>query len=383
MTDTVGTTQLDKRLMAAALRLGARGEGRTWPNPSVGVLLVHFNRNGQPLIVGRGVTAAKGRPHGEAVALKEAGNSAAGATCYVTLEPCVRFGRDAPCAGKLIKARIARVVCPLEDPNPQVAGQGFLALRNAGIAVDTSILAPQGRYAHRGHIMRATQGRPFITLKMAVSQDGGIGKKGRGQVPITGEAVRSTVHHMRARHDAIMVGIGTARADNPLLDCRLPGLAAWSPVRVVVDARAELDLTSQLVASANRVPVWLLVGANVPTSKRKALAARAVDLIECEQTLDGRIALDSALAALARRGITRLMLEGGARLAQSFLDSNMIDEAIILRSPIRLGEDKVRAFAIGINPFADGSDWRLVGERYLGSDILGHYVRHDVSLQES
>ncbi|MET3311708.1 riboflavin biosynthesis protein RibD [Bradyrhizobium japonicum] len=237
----------DRRFMQLALALGRRGQGRTWPNPAVGAVIV---KDG--VIVGRGWTQPGGRPHGEPEALRRAGEAARGATLYVTLEPCSHFGKSPPCADAVIAAGIKRVVAAIEDPNPEVAGQGHARLRAAGITVDVGLCAAEAAFDHAGHFRRIRDRRPHVILKLAVSPDGKIGAAGGKPVAITGEAVRNRVHLLRAQSDAILVGIGTVLADDPLLTCRLPGMAARSPVRVVLDQSLRMSAASQLVRSRAR-----------------------------------------------------------------------------------------------------------------------------------
>ncbi len=212
----------DARFMALALALWRRGLGRTWPNPAVGAVIV---KDG--VIVGRGWTQPGGRPHAEVEALRRAADAARGATLYVTLEPCSHFGKSPPCADAAIAAGIARVVSAIEDPNPKVAGEGHARLRAAGIAVEIGIGAREAAHDHAGHIRRVRDGRPQVTLKLAISADGKVGAAGRRPVAITGAEARDRVHLLRAQSDAIMVGIGTVLADDPMLTCRLPGMAAY------------------------------------------------------------------------------------------------------------------------------------------------------------
>src|ERR1700733_5049298 len=224
----------DARFMSLALALGRRGLGNTWPNPAVGAVVVRDD-GGAPVIVGRGWTQPGGRPHAEVEALRRAGAAARGATLYVTLEPCSHHGKTPPCADAVIASGIARVVSALEDPNPEVAGQGHARLRAAGIAVDIGLCAAEAAHDHAGHFRRIRDKRPHIILKLAVSSDEKRGAAGRKPVAISGEAARARMHLLRAQCDAILVGIGTVRADDPLLTCRLPGMEARSPVRVVLD----------------------------------------------------------------------------------------------------------------------------------------------------
>ena len=262
----VPAASADARFMALALTLGRRGLGRTWPNPAVGAVVV-----GDGLIVGRGWTQAGGRPHAEVEALRRAGAAARGATLYVTLEPCSHHGKSPPCADAVIAAGIARVVSALEDPNPEVAGAGHARLRAAGIAVDVGLGADEARRDHAGHIRRMRECRPHVMLKLAASADGKAGAAGRKPVAITGEPAREHMHLLRAQSDAIMTGIGTALADDPVLTCRLPGVADRSPVRVVLDSRLRLPPASRLAGSARQVPLWVVTGPDAPPAPRRRL----------------------------------------------------------------------------------------------------------------
>src|SRR5271156_2022264 len=243
----------DLRFMELALTLGRRGQGRTWPNPAVGAVLV---KDG--VIVGRGWPQPGGRPHGEPEALKRAGEAARGATLYVTLEPCSHFGKSPPCADAIIAAGISRVVAAIEDPNPEVAGKGHAKLRAAGIAVDVGLFADEAAHDHAGHFRRIREKRPHVILKLAVSSDDKIAAAGRKPVAITGEAAKARAHLLRAQCDAILVGIGTVLSDDPLLTCRLPGMEARSPVRVVLDRSLRIPGTARLVHSARQTPLWVV-----------------------------------------------------------------------------------------------------------------------------
>src|ERR1700726_2264523 len=262
----------DQRFMQLALTLGRRGQGRTWPNPAVGALVV---KDG--VIIGRGWTQPGGRPHAEPEALKAAGEAARGATLYATLEPCSHLGKSPPCADAIIAAGIARVVSALEDPNPEVAGQGHARLRAAGIAVDVGVGAEEARHDHAGHIRRMPRGRPRGSLKPAIPADGKAAAAGGKPVAITGEAVRERVHLLRAHNDAVMVGIGTVLADDPMLTCRLPGMAKDSPVRVVADSMLRLPVNSRLVRSAYETPVWALTGLAAPQASKFILLPLGVE----------------------------------------------------------------------------------------------------------
>jgi diaminohydroxyphosphoribosylaminopyrimidine deaminase / 5-amino-6-(5-phosphoribosylamino)uracil reductase len=243
----------DQRYMQLALSLGRRGQGRTWPNPAVGAVVV---KDG--VIVGRGWTQAGGRPHAEPEALRRAGEAARGATLYVTLEPCSHFGKSPPCVDAVIAAGISRVVSAIEDPNPEVAGNGHAKLRAAGITVDIGLCAAEAARDHAGHFRRIRDKRPHVILKLAVSADDKIGGAGREPVAITGETARTQVHLLRAHSDAILVGIGTVLADDPLLNCRLPGMEGRSPVRIVLDRSLRIPGGSKLVQSARARPLWVI-----------------------------------------------------------------------------------------------------------------------------
>jgi len=330
----------DRRFMELALALGRRGLGRTWPNPAVGAVIV---KDG--VIVGRGWTQPGGRPHAEVEALRRAGAAARGATLYVTLEPCSHFGKSPPCADAIVAAGIGRVVSAMEDPNPEVAGSGHARLRAAGIAVDVGVGAEEARRDHAGHIRRMRDGRPHVLLKLAVSADGKAGAAGRRPVAITGKEVRDRVHLMRAESDAIMVGIGTALADDPMLTCRLPGMKKNSPVRVVLDGGLRLPLGSRLVRSAGDVPVWVITRADAPRASEEALAKRGVTILRAEGARQP--SLLAALKLLAAEGITRLMVEGGPTLAESLIGADLVDELILFHSAKIIGPDGIDAFDAG------------------------------------
>ena len=328
----------DERFMALALALGRRGLGRTWPNPAVGAVIV---RDG--VIVGRGWTQRGGRPHAETEALKWAGDAARGATMYVTLEPCSHHGRTPPCADAIIAAGVARVVSALADPNPQVAGAGHWRLAENGVTVEVGTGADEARQAHAGHIRRVNDGRPHVMVKLAVSADGKAGLSGRRPVQITGSGVRNRVHAMRAMSDAVLTGIGTALSDDPLLTCRLPGMAGRSPVRVVLDSSLRLPVESRLVATAREVPLWVIAGEGASRAAEQELTARGVEIIRVAAAGNGGRDLAAALQSLASRGITRLMVEAGPIVTAGFVRADLVDEAVLFRSPNAIGADGIDA----------------------------------------
>src|SRR4051794_18906206 len=330
----------DQRFMALALALGRRGQGRTWPNPAVGAVIV---KDG--VIVGRGWTQPGGRPHAEVEALRRAGDAARGAALYVTLEPCSHHGKSPPCADAVIAAGIARVVSAIEDPNPEVAGRGHARLRAARIVGDVGPGAQEAARDHAGHFRRIRDKRPHVLLKLAVSSDDKIARAGRKQVAITGEAARSRVHLLRAQCDAILVGIGTVLADDPLLTCRLPGMVARSPVRVMLDRSLRTPGKSRLVHSARETPLWVMTSslAEAPAAMKLGAAGaqvlRVADAIKPTPGLD----LSAVLRALAEKGITRLLVEGGSRVASSFVSAGLVDEVWLLRGPDPIGADGLAA----------------------------------------
>ncbi len=309
----------DRRFMELALTLGRRGQGRTWPNPAVGAVVV---KDG--VVVGRGWTQPGGRPHAEPEALRRAGEAAWGATLYVTLEPCSHVGKSPPCADAIMAAGIARVVSAIEDPNPEVAGQGHARLRAAGITVDIGLGALEAAHDHAGHFRRVRDNRPHVILKLAVSSDDKIGAAGRKPVAISGEAAKARVHLLRAQCDAILVGIGTVLADDPLLTCRLPGMEAQSPVRVVLDRSLRIPGTGRLVHSARETPLWVMTSNLSEAPAAMKLGAAGAHVIRVATTATPLPGLDLAavLHALSEKGITRLLVEGGARAGRIAADRN-------------------------------------------------------------
>jgi diaminohydroxyphosphoribosylaminopyrimidine deaminase/5-amino-6-(5-phosphoribosylamino)uracil reductase len=345
--------------MAMALSLGRRGLGRTWPNPAVGAVLV---KDG--VIVGRGWTQPGGRPHAEAEALRRAGGAARGATLYVTLEPCSHHGKSPPCADAVIAAGVARVVSALEDPNPEVAGEGHARLRAAGLAVDIGVGAEAARHDHAGHILRMREHRPRVLLKLAISADGKAGAAGGRPVAITGAAVHDRVHLLRAQNDAIMIGAGTALADDPMLTCRLPGMAQRSPLRIVLDGALRLPVSSRLVRTARQTPVWAIAGAGAPTAAEEVLRTHGVEVLR-EAESGGRLDLPAVIKLLAGRGITRLMVEDGPTLAAALIRAELVDEAILFHAAKIIGADGVEA----LNPVAVAALTRRLKHR--GSEPVG------------
>jgi diaminohydroxyphosphoribosylaminopyrimidine deaminase/5-amino-6-(5-phosphoribosylamino)uracil reductase len=363
---------VDRRFMQLALTLGRRGQGRTWPNPAVGAVVV---KDG--VIVGRRWTQAGGRPHAEPEALKRAGDAARGATLYVTLEPCSHVGKSPPCVDAIVAAGIARVVSAIEDPNPEVAGQGHAKLRAAGIAVDVGLGAPEAAHDHAGHFRRMRDKRPHVILKLAVSADDKIGAAGRKPVAITGEAARTRVHLLRAQCDAVLIGIGTVLADDPLLTCRLPGMEPRSPVRVVLDRVLRIPGTSRLVQSARQTPLWVMTSnlSEAPAAARLGAAGAQVIRVATAAARPGLDVL-AVLRALAEKGITRLLVEGGSRVASSFIEAKLVDEVWLLRGREAVGAGGVAALdALQLTAITQSPAFKVRASENLDKDTLTVYER--------
>jgi diaminohydroxyphosphoribosylaminopyrimidine deaminase/5-amino-6-(5-phosphoribosylamino)uracil reductase len=434
----MAATADDERFMAAAIRLSRHHTGQTSTNPSVGCIIV---KDG--VVLSSAVTAVGGRPHAETQALALAGEAARGATAYVTLEPCSHYGRTPPCANALVAAGIARVVVCLNDPDPRVSGRGLSILRDAGITVDTGVLEDEGRKALRGYLMRQMKARPHVTLKLAVSKDGMIGRQGAGQVAITGPLSRAQVHVLRAEMDAILVGIGTAIADDPELNVRLPGLEDRSPIRIVLDRHLRLPLTSKLVRTARDFPV-IVAALSAPPSvlpdisptrgeidvwpanpphlaarhassdtsysevqdaaslfsplegempgraeggelapfaeTTEILAARRLALAEAGVEILDAADLPALLTLLAARGISSLLVEGGATVARSFLDAGLVDRILLFEGPGEIGEGGI------VSPLTRHDipkDYNPLGRLRFGDDCCSDYEREFACLRVS
>ncbi len=356
--------------MAVALGLARRGLGRVWPNPSVGCVVV---KDGG--VVGRGWTQPGGRPHAETEALRRAGAAARGATVYISLEPCAHHGKTPPCADALIAAGVARAVVAIVDPFPRVAGRGCARLRSAGIDVVTGVGHDAAAALNAGFFMRIDDARPLITLKTASTLDGRIATHTGESQWITGAPARARGHAMRASADAVMVGIGTALADDPRLDCRLPGLADRSPVRIVVDSRARLPLTSRLVRTARETPTWLLTLAG-QDARHRAFADAGVEVIEVTPDADGNLDLVVGAGALGGRGLTRVLVEGGGRLAAGLLRAGLIDRLVWFRAARLIGGDGLPATeAFGVDRLDEAPAYRRIAVVEVGDDVMETYAR--------
>ncbi len=361
--------------MRNALGLAARGLGRVAPNPAVGCVIV-APQSGRGRVLGRGWTQPGGRPHAETEALTRAGAAAAGATAYVTLEPCAHRGQTPPCADALVAAGIRRCVVALEDPDPRVNGRGLKILHGAGVAVDIGVCRSEAAEVNAGFLTRLQKGRPLVTLKLATTLDGRIATRSGGSRWITGPAARARVHLLRARHDAVLVGSGTAVADNPRLDVRLPGLEASAPIRVLVDGRLRLPLTHDLVARVAEQPTWLITRAHGDARRLEAYRDAGIEVIEIGTGAQGRLVLGEGLAALAKRGVTRLLVEGGGQIAAGLLAEGLVDRVAWFRAPKVIGGDGVPAAAgFGLERLDDCPAFVLDAITRIGADVLESYHR--------
>jgi diaminohydroxyphosphoribosylaminopyrimidine deaminase/5-amino-6-(5-phosphoribosylamino)uracil reductase len=357
--------------MRAALALAARGLGRVWPNPAVGCVLV---REGGDRVVGRGWTQPGGRPHAETEALRRAGEGARGATAYVSLEPCAHTGQTPPCADALIAAGIRRVVTALEDPDPRVGGRGLERLRAAGVAVSVGACAAEAADLNAGFFMRIRQGRPLVSLKLATSLDGRIATRSGDSRWITGEAARRRAHLLRATHDAILIGTGTALADDPELTCRLPGLADRSPVRIVLDRTLRLPATARLLGAG--APTWVVTHHDADAVRLRDLGLSAATIMTVGLDEAGRLSLPQILRSLGARGITRLLVEGGGVLAASLLRQDLVDRLYWFRAAAVIGGDGLAAAAaFDIERLADAKRFERVDIETVGSDLSESYRR--------
>lgn len=368
--DARGWEQADREHMQAALALARRGLGSTWPNPSVGCVLV---RDGQ--VVGRGVTAPGGRPHAEAVALARAGDAARGATAYVTLEPCSHHGQTPPCAAALVAAGVARVVVACGDPDRRVNGAGIAILRAAGLEVATGLLAAEAEALQAGFLTRVRLGRPGVTLKLASTLDGRIATRTGESQWITGPEARRAAHALRGQHDAVLVGVGTVGADNPDLTCRIPGYRKTPDLRIVVDSHLRTPLTAHLVATAKTVPTWFLHRAGADANRKQALAGAGVRLIEVNAAEHG-IDLGAGLQALGAAGLTRVLVEGGAQVAGSLLRAGLVDGIAWFHAPAVVGGDGWPAVqAFGTAALRSMPRFQRVGSRPVGDDVMTEFRR--------
>ncbi len=355
--------------MRLALTLGRRGQGLTAPNPAVGCVVVKDGR-----IVGRGWTQPGGRPHAETEALKQAGALARGADVYVTLEPCAHHGQTPPCTEALIAAGVARVVVAVSDADPRVDGQGLAMLRQAGIAVETGLCAGEALQDHAGFFLRIEQDRPWVTLKLASSVDGRIAT-GTGESQwITGPEARRAVHAMRARHDAVMVGGGTARTDDPSLTVRDMGVS-HQPVRVVVSRRLDVPLLGALARTAREVPVILCHGKDADPVLQQTWRDLGATLLSCA-TRNGQLDARDVLRMLGAHGLTRVFCEGGSALAASLIEADLVDRLVGFTAGLAIGAEGLPNIgALGLSSLAKAPRYHMVSVRPVGGDFCHIWER--------
>ena len=357
----------DKRWMALALSMGERGLGQTWPNPSVGCVIVKDNR-----VLGRGYTQSGGRPHAEVMALRQAGKKTHGATAYVTLEPCAHTGKTPPCANALIDAGISRVVIATTDPDARVAGKGTQMLRDAGINVTLDVLKKQADQAHAGFFSRIVENRPFVTLKLAISLDGRIATSTGDSQWITGDASRKYVHFLRATHDAVMVGRGTVIADNPSLNVRGIKEHGRQPVRIVMDSQMKSPAVGNLASTAKDIPVWFC---HTKSASFDTWSDTGAISIPCASA-DGRVDISDAMTQLANAGLTRIFCEGGGTLAGALIQAGLVDQLIIMQAGVAIGADGTPSLgAMGNTVLKDAAHFDLQNVRQIGADTISVWAK--------
>ena len=359
--------------MRLALHLGERNLGRTWPNPSVGAVIVSFQNENTPVILAQGITQPGGRPHAERVALTHLKGQAKNSTLYVTLEPCSHFGKTTPCVDAILEAGVARVVCAVRDPDPRVSGRGLEKLRTHGVAVTEGILQKEGYRLHEGHINRVTQNRPFVTTKIAMSRDGYAASRISGRIQISCPQMMQRVHMMRAKTDAIMVGINTVLIDDPLLTVRLSGMEKFSPVRIVIDSHLRLPLTSQLVKTAEQFPLWVLCSSHITKDRLASLKDRGVRVFVVSGKGES-VDLTRALPQLAEAGLTTIFCEGGPSVLSSLAQNDLIDRFILSEGVLSIGNEGVPAL-LPVTQQAVEDHLRLSVLETVGTDSLRIFER--------
>lgn len=362
----------DPHYMDIALRLSARALGSTWPNPAVGCVIVADDGE----VLGRGWTAPSGRPHAETQALAQAGLRAKGATAYVSLEPCAHHGMTPPCAQALADAGVARVVIACADPDPRTQGKSIAFLKEHHVEVITGLAEKEAQRLNEGFFTRVSVGRPFITLKLATSRDGKLATKSGESKWITNEESRNLAHVMRAENDAVMIGSATALIDDPELTCRLEGYERRSPVRIVADGRLRLELTSRLVRTLALAPLWILTREGVDQKRARSFRDLGVTVFEIGSDNAGNLDMNDAVQALGEAGITRLLVEGGARLAANLLKADLVDQLAWFTAPLIIGGDGTDAVAaLGLDKIGNSTAFHLEESRAIKDDMLALYRR--------
>ncbi|MBB4076931.1 diaminohydroxyphosphoribosylaminopyrimidine deaminase/5-amino-6-(5-phosphoribosylamino)uracil reductase [Bartonella fuyuanensis] len=368
----------DERFMAAAIRLAERHVGLTGENPSVGTLIVRNDSVGGAFIVGYGVTAIHGKPHAEVQALRMAGSLARGATAYVTLEPCAHYGKTSPCVNALIDSGISRVVVALIDCDKRVNGHGIALLRAAGIEVVEGILAEEAFESLCTHWCIKKMQRCAVTFKMAISADNGVGKREQGKIKISGALSHIQTHILRAQNNAILVGIGTILADDPQLNCRLPGMEMRSPIRIILDADLSIPLDAKIVQTATIIPTWVICDANLSkTSKKNVLEQYGVFVYSIEMDSSG-VEPFPLLQMLYKHGINSVLLEGGVKTGEKFLNAECVDHLICFYAPVVLGKNRIEAPHFG----SYLSQFHKVETKMFGNDRFYKWRRKTLCLRE-
>ncbi|MEE8393769.1 MAG: bifunctional diaminohydroxyphosphoribosylaminopyrimidine deaminase/5-amino-6-(5-phosphoribosylamino)uracil reductase RibD [Rhodospirillales bacterium] len=377
MATKTATKDKDTRHMLSALALARRGLGRVWPNPAVGCVLARQDREGR--VVGRGWTQPGGRPHAETEALGRAGLKARGATAYVSFEPCDHQGQTPPCSQALIEAGVRRVVIAARDPDPRVSGKGICRLKEAGIEVVEGVLADQARRLNLGFILKVTEGRPLFSLKLATDRHGSIPAPGAREKWVTGPLARQRGHLLRAEHDAVLFGMGTVLEDDPEYTCRLAGMEERSPLRVLLDSELRLAPSSKLLRTIGKSHLLVIAGSDAGGSDAFTALADAASsnpgnfeiTVAGKSDENGRPAAQWVALELGRRGLTRVLVEAGPKVASAFLKAGLIDCVYWFRAEKDLGAAGVPA-AAGIDALK--LDKTEVIE--MGGDILEIYGRN-------
>jgi diaminohydroxyphosphoribosylaminopyrimidine deaminase / 5-amino-6-(5-phosphoribosylamino)uracil reductase len=356
----------DDDYMALALELAARGAGYVSPNPMVGAVVV---RDGE--VVGRGYHQAVGGPHAEVNAIDDAGERAREGTLYVTLEPCHHYGRTPPCTEKILCAGIKRVVAAMADPNPDVKGGGNDYLRSQGIEVLCGLKEGEALHLNESFIKYTLTKRPFVTLKMAATLDGRIATRTGDSRWVTGEAAREIVHRMRHAVDAIMVGAGTVKADDPQLSARPAKGRGSDPIRLVLDSRLSMSKRARMLSQASNAPTYVICGPEASDMDRRRLAASGAQILESPVKKD-RIDLNALMDQLGRMGITSLLIEGGAHVAAGALAADIVDKVVIFYAPKILGGDDGVPMCRGQGPafMKDAMALRDMTARMVGEDVM-------------
>ncbi len=362
----------DQRYMEMALGLARWGLGKTSPNPSVGCVLVKDN-----CVVGRGRTGNGGRPHAEQVAISRAGSKALGATAFITLEPCAHHGETPPCAEAIIASGVSRAVVAIEDPDPRVSGKGINKLEAAGIKVELGICSELANNINLGFFNKIKLGRPFVTLKLATSLDGFIATNTGESKWITSSQCRERSHLLRSENDAVLIGVDTLLSDNPALTVRLPGLENTSPVRVVLDSNLRSPLGYELISSAKNIPTWLMTSKKANGLSNQTLYERAgVELIYLDPGEDGRLPIKDVLSSITKKGVTRLLIEGGGAVAASFIKAGLVDEIYWFRSTIVLGGNGISAISdLGLEGLVSAPKFILKDKMSIVDETLEVYSR--------